>query len=168
FDPEIIPTTIDYYLQRTSHGSTLSGVVHAWVLARSERTGSWPPFLQALRRDIDDSQGRTTAAGVHVGAMAGTVDILLSCYTGLVLHGDELRFHPILPDEVTRLSFELRYRGHSLSIDVTRRAMTVSSAPVEAGEIAITVRDHSFVLQPGERRSVPLAPPNSETRTLVH
>lgn len=168
FDPEIIPTTIDYYLQRTSHGSTLSGVVHAWVLARSERTGSWPLFLQALRSDIDDIQGGTTAEGIHLGAMAGTVDILLSCYTGLVLHGDELRFHPILPDEVTRLSFELRYRGHSLSIDVTRRAMTVSSAPVEAGEIAITVRDHSFVLQPGERRSVPLAPPNSETRTLVH
>ena len=36
-----IARTIDYYLERTSHGSTLSGVVHAWVLARldPERRG---------------------------------------------------------------------------------------------------------------------------------
>ena len=159
FDPEIIPTTIDYYLQRTSHGSTLSGVVHAWVLARSERTGSWPLFLQALRSDIEDIQGGTTAEGIHLGAMAGTGDILLRCYTGLVLHTDELRFHPVLPDEVTRLSFDLRYRGHSLTVDVTRDAMTVASAPVAAGEIALTVRNQMIVLQPGERRSIPLTPP---------
>ena len=37
FGPDQIPKTIDYYLARTSHGSTLSGVVHAWVLARANR-----------------------------------------------------------------------------------------------------------------------------------
>ncbi|MCZ9337839.1 hypothetical protein NGM37_08610, partial [Streptomyces sp. TRM76130] len=26
--------TVDYYLARTSHGSTLSGLVHGWILAR--------------------------------------------------------------------------------------------------------------------------------------
>ena len=31
FEPDSIPRTIDYYLQRTSHGSTLSRVVHSWV-----------------------------------------------------------------------------------------------------------------------------------------
>ena len=35
--PEVVPRTVDYYLARTSHGSTLSSVVHAWVLARSRR-----------------------------------------------------------------------------------------------------------------------------------
>jgi trehalose/maltose hydrolase-like predicted phosphorylase len=29
FAPDQIPRTVDYYLARTSHGSTLSGVVHA-------------------------------------------------------------------------------------------------------------------------------------------
>jgi trehalose/maltose hydrolase-like predicted phosphorylase len=42
FEPDAIPRTIDYYLRRTSHGSTLSRVVHAWVLARSDRERSWP------------------------------------------------------------------------------------------------------------------------------
>ncbi len=36
FTREQIPKTVDYYIARTSHGSTLSGVVHSWVLARGE------------------------------------------------------------------------------------------------------------------------------------
>jgi hypothetical protein len=34
FDHETIPKNVEYYLARTSHGSTLSQVVHSWVLAR--------------------------------------------------------------------------------------------------------------------------------------
>ena len=37
FEYETIPRNIVYYDRRSSHGSTLSRVVHAWVLARSER-----------------------------------------------------------------------------------------------------------------------------------
>lgn len=119
FDSATIPKTIDYYLQRSSEGSTLSGVVHSWVLARSARERSWPLFLHALRSDIDDIQGGTTAEGIHLGAMAGTVDLLQRCYPGVEVRGDQLRPHPVLPNEVRRLSFELRYRKHSLSVDLT-------------------------------------------------
>ncbi|WP_203983335.1 glycoside hydrolase family 65 protein, partial [Sphaerisporangium rufum] len=42
--PEIIPRTVHHYLRRTCHGSTLSAVVHAWVLSRSDRAGSWRFF----------------------------------------------------------------------------------------------------------------------------
>ena len=35
FTPEQIPAMVDYYMARTSHGSTLSGVVHSWVLTRA-------------------------------------------------------------------------------------------------------------------------------------
>ena len=37
FAPDQIPKMVDYYIARTSHGSTLSGVVHTWVLARANR-----------------------------------------------------------------------------------------------------------------------------------
>ncbi len=40
FDRETIPKNINYYWKRTSHGSSLSRVIHAWVLARSDRGGS--------------------------------------------------------------------------------------------------------------------------------
>lgn len=41
FTPEQVPKMVDYYLARTSHGSTLSGVVHTWVLARANRDRPW-------------------------------------------------------------------------------------------------------------------------------
>ena len=40
FDPATIPATIDYYTARTTNGSTLSQLVHAWVSARRDRAGS--------------------------------------------------------------------------------------------------------------------------------
>ena len=157
FTGPMIPRTIDYYLQRTSDGSTLSGVVHAWVFARASRPHSWPIFRDALRSDVDDTQGGTTAEGIHLGAMAGTVDILQRCYTGLELRGDELRFHPVLPDELTRLSFQLRYRRHSLFIDVTRTTLSLTSAPGAAEPITIVVDAQPVQLRPGERKSISLA-----------
>src|SRR5690606_17823189 len=33
FTSDQIPQNINYYLRRTSHGSTLSRIVHAWVLS---------------------------------------------------------------------------------------------------------------------------------------
>ena len=82
-DEDTIARTIDYYLDRTSHGSTLSGVVHAWVLARSDRSRSWQFFLEALESDVSDTQGGTTAEGIHLGAMAGTLDLLQRDARGL-------------------------------------------------------------------------------------
>jgi len=37
FGPDQIPKMVAYYMARTSHGSTLSGVVHTWMLARANR-----------------------------------------------------------------------------------------------------------------------------------
>ena len=44
FTRDTIPQTMAYYLARTSHGSTLSRVAHAWVLARADRPRSWQLF----------------------------------------------------------------------------------------------------------------------------
>ncbi|TDO47954.1 glycosyl hydrolase family 65 [Kribbella sp. VKM Ac-2527] len=64
FDPaDQIPRTIEYYLSRTAHGSTLSRLVHSWVLARLDRRRSWEFFLDALHSDVEDVQGGTTAEG---------------------------------------------------------------------------------------------------------
>jgi trehalose/maltose hydrolase-like predicted phosphorylase len=37
---------------------------------------SWNLFREALESDICDIQGGTTHEGIHLGAMAGTVDIV--------------------------------------------------------------------------------------------
>lgn len=159
FEPETIPKTIDYYLRRTSHGSTLSGIAHAWVLARSCRQRSWSLFAEALQSDIADIQGGTTREGIHLGAMAGAVDLLQRCFSGLELRGNELRFHPALPDELKRLSFQIRYRGHSLNVDITADELTLASDASGARAITVAVLDRHISLRPGDRTSVPLTRP---------
>ena len=62
-------------------GSTLSGVVHAWVLARGNRARAMRYFQQVLASDVADIQGGTTAEGIHIAAMAGSIDLLQRCFT---------------------------------------------------------------------------------------
>jgi trehalose/maltose hydrolase-like predicted phosphorylase len=44
---------------------------------RLNRAVSWNHFRKALMSDISDIQGGTTPEGIHLGAMAGTVERLL-------------------------------------------------------------------------------------------
>jgi len=82
-DPDTIPRTVDYYLDRTTHGSTLSAVVHAWVLARGHRDQAPDQFVHGLEADIRDVHGGTTAEGIHLGAMAGSIDTIERCFGGV-------------------------------------------------------------------------------------
>jgi alpha,alpha-trehalase len=127
FEYGTIPRNIEYYIKRTSHGSTLSRVVHAWVLARSDRVQSWELFYQALQSDVADIQGGTTAEGIHLGAMAGTVDQLQRGYTGIVTRDDVLWFNPCLPKELNRLRIRIRYRSYFLEVDLTTEQLRVRS-----------------------------------------
>jgi len=156
FEYDTIPKNIDYYLQRTSHGSTLSRVVHSWVLARSDRSRSWKLFCEALQSDVSDIQGGTTPEGIHLGAMAGTVDQLQRGYTGIVTRGDVLYFNPCLPDELSRLKLTIRYRSHFLEIEMTAEILRVST--IRSGEqpIKIGVHDKSNELPPGSGREFSL------------
>jgi trehalose/maltose hydrolase-like predicted phosphorylase len=159
-DPAAIPRTVDYYLRRTSHGSTLSSVVHAWVLARSDRPRSWRFFAEALGSDVHDVQGGTTAEGVHLGAMAGTVDLVQRCYTGLEARGDVLWLNPNLPEELDGLDLDLRYRGHwGIKVHVTRGRLRVALRPAVAAPIRVGVDGRVAEIAPGEAREFPLRPP---------
>ena len=103
FDPKRIPATVDYYLARTSHGSTLSRVAHAGVLARTDRRRSWRILREALSTDVADLPGASTREGIHLGATAGTLDILQRCYIGLDVRHDVLWLNPLLPDDLDHL-----------------------------------------------------------------
>jgi alpha,alpha-trehalase len=128
---------VEYYAARTSHGSTLSWVVHSWVLARLDRRRSWQLFLQALRSDIADIQGGTTHEGIHLGAMAGTVDLIQRCYGGVEARDDVLHLDPALPDELPMLRFLLHYRGHRVDVVIARDRLQVMVLPALAPPIQV-------------------------------
>lgn len=156
WEPEIIPRNIDYYMQRTSHGSTLSRIVHSWVLARADREGDWKLFKEALRSDIDDIQGGTTPEGIHLGAMAGTVDLIQRVHTGIEMRDDVLWFDPQLPRELQDVRLRLRYHGHWLSVRVTDETLAVSFDRGGSGAAHIGFRGTVHEMMQGETRTFDL------------
>jgi len=152
FPTSQIPKNIDYYLQRTSHGSTLSRVVHSWVLARSDRTRSWDLFSEALTSDVADVQGGTTPEGIHLGAMAGTVDLVQRAYTGIVVREEVLWLHPALPEEISCLKLRVRYRGHALDINIQDDRLHLSVRPNTASPIKVGIHAQIHELRGGETR----------------
>lgn len=156
FEYETIPKNIDYYLQRTSHGSTLSRVVHSWVLARSDRVRSWNLFTEALESDVSDIQGGTTPEGIHLGAMAGVVDMIQRGYAGIVARSDALWFDPTLPETVANLKMPLRYRGHALRVEIHLNKLKVEAVSCAANPIKIGYKDKVFGLKEGETREIVL------------
>ncbi|HSP38842.1 MAG TPA: glycosyl hydrolase family 65 protein [Frankiaceae bacterium] len=166
FDPNFISRNIEYYLDRTAHGSTLSKLVHSWALARSDRPKAWDYFLEALRSDIDDSQGGTTAEGIHLGAMAGTIDLLQRGFTGLDTRDGQLWLDPYLPDALSELSFRVRYREHhGIQIRITHDRLIVSGRRQLRAPLRLRVRGTEYDVDPSGTREVSLRPASSESPT---
>jgi trehalose/maltose hydrolase-like predicted phosphorylase len=147
---ETIRKTIEYYLARTSHGSTLSALVHAWVLGRANRDNALEHFTRLLRSDTADIQGGTTAEGVHLAAMAGSVDLLQRCFTGLETAGDTLHFNPAWPAQLGTLAFALRYREQHLMVRINSESMRVSAEPGKAPPIRVRCWGQTKMLGPGD------------------
>jgi trehalose/maltose hydrolase-like predicted phosphorylase len=152
FAYDTIPRNVTYYDVRSSHGSTLSRVVHAWVLARSDRPRAMRYFAEALQSDVSDIQQGTTAEGVHLGAMAGTVDLVQRVSTGIEVTGDVLRLNPKLPQELGRLDMRIRYRGHALDLRLTRDALTIRGRDRGAAPIYLGIKNEVYEFAGGSTR----------------
>ena len=151
WDPGLIPRNVDYYTRRTSHGSTLSRVVHSWVVARANRHGSWELFTQALESDIADIQHGTTAEGIHLGAMAGTIDLAACGYTGIEPRGNVLWLNPCLPHQVSALTFSIRYRRHwGIAVRIADGRIQVTLPSSDAPPITIGYQGTLTPIGPGE------------------
>ena len=156
FDPAWIPKNIDYYLRRTSHGSTLSAIINSWVQARSDRTRSWRWFEAAVLADIKDVQGGTTPEGIHLGAMAGTVDLVQRCYSGIALREGVLWLNPSLPEELESIRSRIQYRGHWFRIHITHETLTVSFEGTWAPYAQIGIDGKIETFKRGESKSFDL------------
>ncbi|OBH51033.1 trehalose-phosphatase [Mycobacterium sp. E2479] len=149
FRADKIPEMVDYYLARTSHGSTLSGVVHTWVLARANRDRAMEFFQQALTSDVSDIQGGTTSEGVHLAAMAGSVDLMQRCFTGLETRCDRIILSPHWPETLGVLAFPIHYRGLHLHLRVSGKGVIISVQPRDANGVEVECRGRVVRLMPG-------------------
>ena len=150
-DDEVWRRTVDYYLRRTSHGSTLSGLVHGLVLARARRAEAWSYVQDALEADIADVQGGTTGEGIHLGAMAGTLDLVQRGLTGLETREDALRLDPVPLPALSEYGFSVRYRGH-WGVGIRRRSGQLEVRVPDSAEspIRVVLADRAVTIAPGE------------------
>jgi alpha,alpha-trehalase len=152
FEYETIPKNIEYYVQRTSYGSTLSWVVHSWVLARSDRRRSWKFFLKALQSDIEDIQGGTTQEGIHLGAMAGTINILQEAYMGIKTRDNMLWVNPELPEVLEKLEMQVRHRSSTLAFETTQDSCKVTLECSPSNIFTFGFKDTLYELTVGATR----------------
>jgi trehalose/maltose hydrolase-like predicted phosphorylase len=114
-------------------------------------------FYDALGSDYFDVASRgTTRTGIHMGAMAGTVDIVQRCYTGIVTKENVLWIDPHLPKPLLRLSFSINYQGQSLSFDMHHDKVHVQARYCSAKPIKIGYCKNVFELNAGESKTIML------------
>ena len=115
-DPDPIPKTVKYYLPVPHMARPQRG--GARVGARPIRPPrSWRFFLEALDSDLHDVQGGTTSEGIHLGAMAGTLDLAQRCYTGLETRDDvHLVRSSHSPRRLVSLTLDVRYRRRWVNV----------------------------------------------------
>lgn len=154
-DRTTIEKNIFYYLERTSHGSTLSKVIHAWVLAPFDLCRSWRLFAESLESDTQDRQGSTTGEGIHTGVMAATIGLVQHRYVGLRIRKHRISFSPLLPVELSGdIAFRFRHLANRFLVRANRQRLTVSLEPGTTREgVVIDVFGNACLLHPGRPRT---------------
>jgi beta-phosphoglucomutase family hydrolase len=148
--PAAILRMVEFYGSRSTHGSTLSNVVHSWLEARRDRERSWSFLTRALESDLADIQGGSTPEGIHLGAMAGSVDMVVRCYTGLEFRDNKLWLHPVLPAELTEVAFTINYREQPIRLELTTTKLRLRLHSGGATPITVRVEGQEATLSPGE------------------
>ena len=121
---------------------------------RTNKKESWKYFNEALLIDIADIQGETTPEGVHIGAMAGSIDIIQRFYTGLEARDDILYLNPTLPKELQEIKLKLHYRKQWLYLDIYHKKVVVEAQSSNADRITISVKGEIFQINSGDIKEI--------------
>jgi alpha,alpha-trehalase len=81
--------------------------------------------------------------------MAGSVDLVQRCFTGLETRGDRMVLSPHWPESLGALAFPIHYRGHHLHVRVSGKGAEVSVDPRDVPPVVIECRGRVEHLAPG-------------------
>ncbi len=147
-----------YYEPRTSHGSTLSKVVHSIISSylHDGHETAWSWFAEALKSDIQDTQGGTTQEGIHCGVMAGTIDTVTRYFAGISFDDGILNVVPNLPAHWKRFETKLCFRNswYRMVLSPSEIAVTLVDSP--AAELKARLAGHEVTLAKGTESRVAL------------
>ncbi len=159
FDKNRLKKNYEYYVRRTTHGSSLSKVAHCLVarqLGMSQESWHW--FLQVLESDFYDRQGGTTPEGVHTGVMGGSIDITIRGFSGISMSEKGLRINPDLPKNWQRVKLRFRYRERWVSLSITKYQVSilVQGPRVKSVMIPVQINGTLYHFPPGKTYRISL------------
>jgi trehalose/maltose hydrolase-like predicted phosphorylase len=157
YTPETMRKTVAYYDARTSHGSTLSFISYAGVYSEINLATSWERFMMALESDVRDVQGGTTAEGIHMGVMSGTLDLMQRSYLGEMMRDGVLSFKPKDLDHLGGLTLPIRLRGLLIEGTLEDGHLRVSAEADSLNRsVKVGVGDQVREIRPGESQTFDL------------
>jgi trehalose/maltose hydrolase-like predicted phosphorylase len=93
--------------------------------------------------------------------MAGTIDLPVRSFAGMTLGDDELVFAPRLPPNLTRVGFQIRYRGHLVDVMLRDRSLELRVHAGSAPAIHVRVGAVAVPLSAGQIRTFAIGPGSS-------
>lgn len=137
----------NYYLNRTSHGSTLSRVVHAYLANQfGNKDEGNKLYFEALQSDFTDIQGGTTAEGIHAGVMGGTVLMSITSFAGINLKRNILKINPSLPKNWDSIKFNFGFKNNKYIIDLSHYQLIIQVKSDISKEVEIEFSNKKIIL----------------------
>ncbi|WP_239256228.1 glycoside hydrolase family 65 protein [Listeria ilorinensis] len=140
---DYLAKNLAYYLKRTTHGSTLSRIVHAELAELAgKKELAWQLYQEALYSDYKDIQGGTTAEGIHTGVMAATLDVTLKTFAGIEYRSDKLSVVPNLPENWQKMTFSIIRNNVLFTFVLTHQTIDVTAD--QAATMMIGTRNYQL------------------------
>lgn len=137
---DVLKKNYDYYIKRTSHGSTLSVVVHCYLanfLGKKEEGWQW--FQRVLESDIYDAQGGTTPEGIHAGVMGGSIEMVTRGFCGVRPLEDRIRINSRPPRQLSSISYNFYYQGYRVFINLKNKKIEIYVKSKKTKKIPVTI-----------------------------
>ena len=107
--------------------------------------------MVALESDVGDVQGGTTQEGIHMGVMAGTLDLIQRAYLGTDIRDGVLHLDPKPVGNLDGLLFPMRFRGTPLQVSLEGDTLAVASRGEGLGPpVEVRVGGEARTIEAGE------------------
>jgi alpha,alpha-trehalose phosphorylase len=157
FTPDQKARDFAYYEAITVRDSSLSACAQAIIAAEVGYVDLAYDYLgEAALMDLRDLE-HNARDGVHIASLAGAVIAAVAGFGGVRDYAEHLSFHPRMPEELSRLTFSVPWRGSLMRVEITRERATYR---MERGDrIEFTHWGEKLEIAAGQSVSRPLPEP---------
>jgi len=143
FDQAIKKANYEYYEPKTLHDSSLSLSTHA-VLAAD--IGNLPLayslFERASRIDLGPKM-KTSDHGIHAASLGGIWQIVVCGFGGVRMLNGELRIDPKLPEQLTKITYPINWKGNKVIVEVSKKTIKVSNKGTDPITFSVNGTSHT-------------------------